>query len=574
MTKPMNKKNVKPMKKAPSVQHKKNFAEFIGTEIGYIKRGEKHLNADFMGGILLMLITILLILGLAIFMAVKDIENGFEERSLSMFKALANNLYAKVDASYDENNPEVISQLVDNYKNNKTVAYFLVLDEYGNILGSTFSLPNPEVDVSTNRVSSKFLNQIGINDTTDFEGRRTSHTVVYLGFYNDKMFSDKLSELAKSFLGVFLLCLLLGIWLAAGIGRRVMKPVKGLVKATGKFAEGDLTDRLDKCKYVEFNELVDSYNGMADSIQKLYSTLEHQVQERTRQLNDAIKELQDTQAMMVHSEKMKSLGELVAGIMHEINNPINFIYGNMSHLKNYSEDLFSLIDDFDKFKDDLTAEHKAEYEKMLKDIDYEFLKDDLPDLIKSCHEGTERTKNIILNLKDFSRMEESAITNVDLPKEIDSTLNILNNKFKHGITVKKDYHEDVPKIEAYGGQLNQVFMNILDNAAFAVEGKDNAEVDITIRKDKKYAYIEIQDNGKGMDEETKNKIFNPFFTTKPVGQGTGLGLSISYKVIKNHNGTINVDSEVGKGTKFTIKIPLLFEAKQQEAAEKNDLEVI
>ena len=128
---------------------------------------------------------------------------------------------------------------------------------------------------------------------------------------------------------------------------------------------------------------------MADSIQKLYSTLEHQVQERTRQLNDAIKELQDTQAMMVHSEKMKSLGELVAGIMHEINNPINFIYGNMSHLKNYSEDLFELIDDFDKFKDDLTPEHRTEYEKMLKDIDYEFLKEDLPDLIKSCHEGTE-----------------------------------------------------------------------------------------------------------------------------------------------------------------------------------------
>ncbi len=574
MTKPTNKKNIKPMKKAPAVQHKRTFAEFIGTELGYIKRGEKHLNADFMGGILLMLITILLILGLSIFMAVKDIENGFEERSLNMFKALANNLYSKVDASYDENNPEVINQLVENYKKNTTVAYFLVLDEYGNILGSTFSLPNPEVDVSTNKVSSKFLNQIGISDTTDFEGRKSAHTVTYLGFYNDKMFSNKLSELAKSFLGIFLLCLLLGIWLAAGIGRRVMKPVKGLVKATGKFAEGDLTDRLEKCKYVEFNELVDSYNGMADSIQKLYSTLEHQVRERTRQLNDAIKELQDTQAMMVHSEKMKSLGELVAGIMHEINNPINFIYGNMSHLKNYSEDLFSLIDDFDKFKDDLTPEHKAEYEKMLKDIDYEFLKEDLPDLIKSCHEGTERTKNIILNLKDFSRMEESAITNVDLPKEIDSTLNILNNKFKHGITVKKDYHEDVPKIEAYGGQLNQVFMNILDNAAFAVEGKDNAEVDITIRRDKKYAYIEIQDNGKGMDEETKNKIFNPFFTTKPVGQGTGLGLSISYKVIKNHNGTINVDSEVGKGTKFTIKLPLLFEARQQESAEKNDLEVI
>ncbi len=567
------KKNIKPKKS--SNQNKKSFWDSLATEISYIQRGEKHLNADFMGGILIMLITILLILGLAIFTAVKDIENGFAERNLNMYKALANNVYSKIESIYDESNPEPVQSLVDSFKNSKTLAYCLVLNGEGHVVGSTFALPNPEVDVTTNKVAAKFLSQLGINNTTDFEGKDCAHAIVYVGFYNDTMFANKVSELARSFMGVFVLCLLLGIWLAAGIGRRVMKPVKGLVKATGKFSEGDLSDRLEKCQYVEFNELVDSYNGMADSIQKLYSTLEHQVRERTRQLNDAIKELQDTQAMMVHSEKMKSLGELVAGIMHEINNPINFIYGNMSHLKNYSADLFALIDDFDKFKDDLTPEHKAEYEQMLKDIDYEFLKEDLPDLIKSCHEGTERTKNIILNLKDFSRMEESAITNVDLPKEIDSTLNILNNKFKHGITVKKDYHDDVPKIEAYGGQLNQVFMNILDNAAFAVEGKDNAEVDITIRKDSKFAYIEIQDNGKGMDEETKNKIFNPFFTTKPVGQGTGLGLSISYKVIKNHNGTIDVQSELGKGTKFTIKLPLLFEARETVTGEKkNDIEVI
>lgn len=171
-------------------------------------------------------------------------------------------------------------------------------------------------------------------------------------------------------------------------------------------------------------------------------------------------------------------------------------------------------------------------------------------------------------------MEESAITNVDLPKEIDSTLNILNNKFKHKITVHKDYHEDVPKIEAYGGQLNQVFMNILDNAAFAVSEKEHGDVWITIKKDDKNAFIEIEDNGKGMSEETKSKIFNPFFTTKPVGQGTGLGLSISYKVIKNHNGNIEVKSEVGKGTKFIITLPLVFTQKQEQAEKKDDIEVI
>lgn len=383
-------------------------------------------------------------------------------------------------------------------------------------------------------------------------------------------------ELTHKIIFILTSCFLLGLWLAYGICRRVLKPVKELIKVSGAFSEGDLSERLEPTKYVEFNELVDSYNGMADSMQRLYSSMEQKVNERTRQLNEALRELQDTQAMMVHSEKMKSLGELVAGIMHEINNPINFIYGNMTHLKNYSTDLIALIDSFEEYKNDLTEEHRKAYEQMVKDIDYEFLKEDLPDLIKSCHEGTERTKNIILNLKDFSRMEESAITNVELSKEIDSTLNILHNKFKNKITVHKDYHEDVPKIEAYGGQLNQVFMNILDNAAFAVSDKEHGDVWITIRKDAKYAYIEIEDNGKGMTEETKNKIFNPFFTTKPVGQGTGLGLSISYKVIKNHHGIIDVKSEVGKGTKFTIKLPLVFEQTKQDNNNANDdtIEVI
>ena len=384
-----------------------------------------------------------------------------------------------------------------------------------------------------------------------------------------------LKQFTKSIVLVFAMCLTLGLWLSAGLCRKFMKPIQMLVKTTGAFASGDLSDRLERTKYIEFNELVDSYNGMADYIQSLYSTMEHQVQEKTRQLREAIKELQDTQAMMVHSEKMKSLGELVAGIMHEINNPINFIHGNLSHLKNYSEDLMAIIDKFSEFENDLSEEHKAEFQNLLKDMDYDFLKSDLPDLLKSCHEGTERTKNIILNLKDFSRMEESAVTNVDLPKEIDSTLTILNNKFKHNITVHKDYHEDVPKIEAYGGQLNQVFMNILDNAAFAVSGKDHGEVWITVSKDNKNAYVEIRDNGKGMSEETKNKIFNPFFTTKPVGQGTGLGLSISYKVIKNHNGSIQVDSKEGEGTTFKITLPLIFEHKDDNGNKQEpEIEVI
>ena len=157
-------------------------------------------------------------------------------------------------------------------------------------------------------------------------------------------------------------------------------------------------------------------------------------------------------------------------------------------------------------------------------------------------------------MKNFSRLEEAVINSVDLPKEIDTTLNILHNKFKNKITVHKEYAENLPNIEGYGGQLNQVFMNILDNAAFAIKEKGDVWIRITNEGD--HIKLEFEDNGCGMDEKIANKVFDPFFTTKPVGQGTGLGMAISYKVIKNHKGDISISSKEGKGTKFTITLPI------------------
>lgn len=566
MSKPARK--MKPKKSG----NKKSFGEIMATEVGYIKRGEKRLSFDFLGGITVMLITILMIVTLAIMNAVQSLDNEIYAKTTELHNTIANNVAMNINATFNEEDLSAVENAIKVMIHGKLIKY-CVITTPDNSSFYVSTLQNPTVD--NERISQEALDENKMMHTSCVV-KKSDRYNIYIGFSDDATFMERIQKLAGNFAGVFVICLLLGIFIATGLCRRVLKPIGALIKVTGAFSNGDLSDRLEKTKYIEFNELVDSYNGMADSMQRLYSSLEHKVNERTQQLNEAIKELQNTQAMMVHSEKMKSLGELVAGIMHEINNPINFIYGNMTHLKNYSEDLIMLIDKFAEYTELLPEDKKQEYQKLLKEIDYEFLKEDLPDLIKSCHEGTERTKNIILNLKDFSRMEESAITNVDLPKEIDSTLNILNNKFKNKITVHKDYHEDVPKIEAYGGQLNQVFMNILDNAAFAVSDKDHGDVWITIRKDNKFAYVEIEDNGKGMSDETKNKIFNPFFTTKPVGQGTGLGLSISYKVIKNHNGNIDVQSELGKGTKFIIKLPLIFEREEEKPAEKKDdvIEVI
>jgi two-component system NtrC family sensor kinase len=293
---------------------------------------------------------------------------------------------------------------------------------------------------------------------------------------------------------------------------------------------------------------------MAENLQVSYLDLENKVKERTKALENANKEIMDSQAMIVHSEKMRSLGQLVAGITHEINNPINFIYGNMVHLQNYSNALFEIISIYESLELNLAEEKRIELEKLKEGLELDFIKQDLPMLIKSCYEGTERTKNIIVDLKNFSRLEELVINDIDLPKEIETTLNILRNKSQDRIEVIKEYQDDIPLVEGYGGQLNQVFMNVIDNAIYAI--KETGKIYIRLRKTKNSVIIEFEDTGCGMTKEQQDKIFDPFFTTKPVGEGTGLGMSIGYKVVQNHNGKFIVNSVEGQGTKYTIELPI------------------
>ncbi len=379
---------------------------------------------------------------------------------------------------------------------------------------------------------------------------------------NDK-YINSIKDISKT---LFCIIIVASFIIVLFLSRKISKPLFIMEETVSKIAKGDLSGRLDYTAFDEINKLVQSYNMMANALQRLYSSLEVQVQDKTKELKSAYNELQSTQAMMVHSEKMKSLGELVAGIMHEINNPINFIYGNMTHLSNYSNDLINIIEEYTKYNESLKPEEKEDIENLKQEIDYEFLKTDLPDLIKSCKEGADRAKNIIQDLKSFSRMEEATITDVDLPHEIDTTLNILHNKIKNKATVHKEYNENVPKVEAFGGQLNQVFMNILDNAVGAIKETGDIWIRMNEDKDNKNLIIEIEDNGIGMDEETSRKVFNPFFTTKPVGQGTGLGMSITYKIIKNHQGDIRVESKQNLGTKFIIRLPINIDRENLNAS--------
>ena len=535
---------------------------------------ERRLSFELALSTSIIVIMIVLCIGWYINAAMAALNDRAKSQNTELNIAMAATVMDFLDKDISNGNFNEVAQKLQHMISNRLIAYLIVQDN-----------TKKKVVFSTLEKSSS-VNIVGIKlipaSSADYSLRQTSYIPIkrhnytlFVGFYSTPLYKVYFDILLKQLTSLIFVFMFMGLMLSFALSKKITSPLTALIKATGEFEQGDLSNRVEKTSYKEINELVSSYNSMADALQRLYSSLGQKVQERTQQLEEAYEELQNTQAMMVHSEKMKSLGELVAGIMHEINNPINFIYGNMTHLSNYSNDLIKIIDTLKEYTDDLSPEHKQALEELMQEVDYEFLKDDLPDLIRSCKEGTERTKNIILDLKDFSRLEEIALTSVDLPKEFDTTLNILHNKFKHKITVHKEFEENLPKVEAYGGQLNQVFMNILDNAAFAIDEQEHGDVWIRIKTDNGNAIIEIEDNGKGMDEKTANKIFDPFFTTKPVGQGTGLGMSISYKVVKNHQGNIRVDSEVGKGTKFTITLPINRAQEQQLIkGDSAELEVI
>ena len=302
-------------------------------------------------------------------------------------------------------------------------------------------------------------------------------------------------------------------------------------------------------------------------LSQLNEDLEERVKNRTDELRvardaseEALKKLQQTQAQLVQNDKMASVGQLSAGIAHEINNPTGFVLSNLKTLEEYINDIRCLITEYDTLlqrcigiSDEDVSCIVKNIEKFKEKIDVVFLLHDIAQIFKETQDGMRRISKIVRDMKEFSHAGSDKPEYTDVNKGLESTLNIVWNEIKYKSEVKTLYG-DIPQVLCYPQQLNQVFMNILVNAAHAIEGKGV----ITLRtfSENGNVVIEISDTGKGISPEHLSRIFEPFFTTKPVGMGTGLGLSVAYAIIKKHNGEITVDSKVGAGTRFQVCIPV------------------
>ena len=290
--------------------------------------------------------------------------------------------------------------------------------------------------------------------------------------------------------------------------------------------------------------------------------LEHLVDQRTAQFKHAsvalqreIDERKHLEGQLVQSEKLASLGQLAAGVAHEINNPIGFISSNLGSLDGYFQQVLSMLDAYQAAGQTLPPEPAAQLQKLRENLELDFLLEDIPVLIRESTEGIGRVSRIVKDLKDFSRVDTQQQWQwANLQQGIESTLNIVASELKYKADVVREYQK-LPDIECLPSQINQVIMNLVVNAAQAM-GPERGVITLRTGLQGQAAWIEVADNGSGIAPETLQKIFDPFFTTKPVGQGTGLGLSVSYGIVKKHGGDISVRSELGAGTTFRVRLPL------------------
>lgn len=470
-------------------------------------------------------------------------------------------LFSKVQSAsnktigYIEQTIEIKESFLNRIKSKLKLESFLVRDS-GQVIATTL----PDLTVIPKNILLKALESA--DPSKLFEVQSPNHPygfILYPMYWDRSHFymaigvSKKetqmvLSNVNLAFFSVIAVVILLLVITILVSTKWFIKPIQELIVGLKAFERTDSLVQLPIKNKTEIGLLTAAFNEMSH---KIFQT-RRDLKKKIKELELSNNELKEAQTKLVHSAKMTSLGQLVAGVAHELNNPIGFIYSNTSHLKEYTEKLFQIIDSEKNISPELAA--------LKSEVDYDYIKKDLPQLIKSCQDGAQRTRDIVLGLRNFSRLEEAQLKEIDLRESLDTTLDLLKGEIKNRIQIHRQY-ESIPKVTCYASQINQVLMNILSNAVQAIHGSGQIWITTTALKASNQSVgkvqISVQDTGEGMAPEVLEKIFEPFFTTKGVGQGTGLGLSISYGIMQNHGGEIQVRSEKGVGTEFILIIPVM-----------------
>ena len=427
----------------------------------------------------------------------------------------------------------------------------------------------------------------GVYDTSaDIAESDIVYGRVELGF-DIQAIMEEIADTRRLGIGIAAVEMLLVGLFSLLLGTYLTRQLKVLQVTAKKISQGDYSTRIPVTGHDEVADVSSAFNRMSTALQEtqtsrdeyeeqlieLNQTLEEKVERRTAQINRQVAELQaandkiaDTQAKLIQSEKLASVGQLAAGVAHEINNPIGFVRSNLTTLTEYVETYQTLLKAYQSLTslaEDERSGHITEIRKIEDREDIEFINEDITELLKDSVDGTARVRDIVQGLRDFSHTGGQSRTRCDLNRCIESTLKIVKNGLQNKCIIETSL-QPVPEVMANTGEINQILMNLMVNAGQAVG--DNGLITVKTAMHKNTVQIDIQDNGSGIDPSHLDKLFDPFFTTKPVGEGTGLGLAISYGIIQDHDGEIEVNSELGVGTTFTIRLPVDTPDTMQHAA--------